>query len=90
MTPTGIITAIIIGTVIGVLGRLMLPGRQSMPVWLTIVVGIVAALLGSVIAGALDLQQTGGFDWVEFFIQVALAAAGVAAVAGMGGRRRLT
>ena len=80
---------IIIGAIIGALGRLVVPGRQSMPVWLTIVVGIVAALLGSVIAGALGVQTTPGVDWIEIFIQVVLAAIGVAIVAGATGRRSL-
>ncbi len=90
MTADGIISAIIIGAVIGALGRLVLPGRQSMPIWLTVVVGIVAALLGSVIANALGVETTAGVDWIEIFIQVALAAIGVAIVAGTAGRRRLT
>ena len=89
MTATGILTAIIVGAIIGALGRLVLPGRQNIPVWLTIVVGIVAALLGTVIAGAIGVRTTDGVDWVELFIQIALAAVGVALVAGMGGRRRL-
>ena len=89
MTATGIITAIIVGAVIGALGRLVLPGRQSIPVWLTIVVGIVAALLGSLIAGALGVRDTNGVDWIELLIQIALAAVGVSLVAGMGGRRRI-
>ncbi len=87
MTATGIITAIIVGAIIGVLGRLVVPGRQNMPVWLTIVVGIAAALLGTVIAGALGVKDTAGFDWIEFFIQVALAALGVFLIAGAYGRR---
>jgi uncharacterized membrane protein YeaQ/YmgE (transglycosylase-associated protein family) len=90
MTADGIISAIIIGAIIGMLGRLVVPGRQSMPIWLTLVVGIVAALLGSVIANALGVQTTPGVDWTEIFIQVVLAAIGVAIVAGIGGRRRLT
>jgi uncharacterized membrane protein YeaQ/YmgE (transglycosylase-associated protein family) len=90
MTPEGIITAIIIGAIIGALGRLMVPGRQSMPIWLTIVVGIGAALLGSVIAGAMDVRNTAGIDWIEILIQVVLAAIGVAIVAGASGRRRIT
>jgi uncharacterized membrane protein YeaQ/YmgE (transglycosylase-associated protein family) len=89
VTATGIITAIIVGAVIGALGRLVVPGRQSMPVWLTIVVGIAAALLGSVIAGAMGVRDTAGVDWIELFIQVVLAAIGVALVAGTYGRRRL-
>jgi uncharacterized membrane protein YeaQ/YmgE (transglycosylase-associated protein family) len=90
MTADGIITAIIVGAIIGALGRLVLPGRQAIPVWLTIVVGIVAALLGTVIASALGVKTTPGVDWIELFIQVLLAAVGVALVAGMSGRRSIT
>jgi uncharacterized membrane protein YeaQ/YmgE (transglycosylase-associated protein family) len=89
MTATGIITAIIIGAIIGALGRLVLPGRQSIPVWLTVVVGIGAALLGTVLANALGVKDTPGVDWVEIFIQIALAAIGVALVSGLSGRRSL-
>jgi uncharacterized membrane protein YeaQ/YmgE (transglycosylase-associated protein family) len=89
MTATGIISAIIIGAIIGALGRLVVPGRQHMAVWLTVVVGIVAALLGTVIASALGVANTPGVDWIELFIQVALAAIGVALIGGTGGRRRL-
>jgi len=90
MTADGIITAIIVGAIIGALGRLVLPGRQAIPVWLTIVVGIVAALLGTVIANAMGVKTTPGVDWIELFIQVLLAAVGVALVAGMSGRRSIT
>jgi uncharacterized membrane protein YeaQ/YmgE (transglycosylase-associated protein family) len=90
MTADGIISAIIIGAIIGALGRLVLPGRQSLPIWLTIVVGIVAAVLGSIIAGVLGVETTNGVDWIEIFIQVLLAAIGVAIVAGTVGRRGST
>ena len=42
MTVTGIITAIIVGLIIGALGRLVVPGKQNIPIWLTIVIGVVA------------------------------------------------
>jgi uncharacterized membrane protein YeaQ/YmgE (transglycosylase-associated protein family) len=86
-----IISAIVVGLIIGALGRLVLPGRQDMPVWLTILIGIVAALIGTFIANALGVGTTRGIDWIELIIQVALAAAGVALVAGRyaPSRRRL-
>ena len=87
MEVTGIFTAIIIGLIIGALGRLVLPGRQPIPIWLTLLIGVVAALLGSVVAAALGVQTTTGIDWIEIFIQIALAAVGVALVAGVYGRR---
>jgi uncharacterized membrane protein YeaQ/YmgE (transglycosylase-associated protein family) len=77
-----IISAIVVGLIIGALGRLVLPGRQDMPIWLTILIGIVAALVGSLIASALGVGDTSGIDWIKLIIQVALAAAGVALVAG--------
>lgn len=86
MTIEGIIGALIIGLIIGALGRLIVPGKQDIPVWLTIVVGIVAALIGSAIVG--PLRDTDGIDWIELVVQLALAAGGVALVAGMRGRRR--
>jgi uncharacterized membrane protein YeaQ/YmgE (transglycosylase-associated protein family) len=91
VTVTGIISAIIVGLIIGALGRLVLPGRQAIPIWLTIVIGIVAALVGTLLANAMGVGSTRGIDWIELFIQIILAAAGVALVAGRyaPGRRRL-
>lgn len=85
MTIESILGALVIGAVIGVLGRLVLPGKQDIPFWLTVVVGIVAALVGSLIVG--PLRDTDGVDWVELVVQVALAALGVALVAGRWARR---
>ena len=90
MTITGILTAIIVGLIIGALGRLVVPGKQNIPIWLTMVIGIVAALIGTVIARAVGLADTRGFDWTELLFQIVLAAIGVALVVGVRGRRRLT
>ena len=86
MTIEGIIGAIIIGLIISALGRLIVPGKQNIPIWLTILVGIVAALIGSFIVGS--LRDTDGIDWVELLVQVLLAAVGVYAVAALRGRNR--
>jgi uncharacterized membrane protein YeaQ/YmgE (transglycosylase-associated protein family) len=87
VTVTGIITALIVGLIIGALGRLVVPGRQGIPIWLTMVIGVVAALLGTVLANAIGIStNTPGVDWGELLIQVLLAAAGVALTVGMAGR----
>ncbi|WP_225638853.1 GlsB/YeaQ/YmgE family stress response membrane protein [Streptomyces solaniscabiei] len=80
MEISGIISAIVIGIVIGVLGRLVIPGRQRIGILWTIAVGIVAALIGSALAAAFGVADTKGVDWVEWLIQIALAALGVAAL----------
>lgn len=88
MTVTGIITAIIVGAIIGALGRLVVPGRQPIPIWLTIVVGIVAAFVGTLLARALGLPTaTNGIDWLELLVQVIVAAIGVVVVANLYTRR---
>ncbi|MEV0129276.1 GlsB/YeaQ/YmgE family stress response membrane protein [Dactylosporangium sp. NPDC050688] len=89
MTVTGIITALIVGLIVGALGRLVVPGRQGMSIWVTMAIGVVAALLGTVLANAIGIAtDTPGVDWGELLVQVLLAAAGVALVAGVSGRRR--
>ncbi|MEU4245054.1 GlsB/YeaQ/YmgE family stress response membrane protein [Actinoplanes sp. NPDC026619] len=90
MTVAGIISAIVVGLIIGALGRLVVPGKQNIPIWLTIIIGIVAALIGTAIARGAGWADTDGVDWIEILIQVVLAAIGVYAVAGLWGRRRVS
>jgi uncharacterized membrane protein YeaQ/YmgE (transglycosylase-associated protein family) len=79
MTVGGIISAIIIGLLLGVIGRALAPGKQNIPIWLTMLVGVVAALIGTAVVGG--LQDTNGLDWVELVVQVILAVIGVMAAA---------
>lgn len=89
MTITGVISAIVIGIIVGVLGRLVVPGKQRIGIWLTILVGIVAAFIGTAIARAIGIPTaTAGVDWLELLVQVIVAALGVAIVVALLGRRR--
>ena len=87
MEITGILTAIIIGLIIGALGRLVVPGQQNIPLWLTLVIGVVAAFVGTLLAAALGVDDTPGIDWIELILQVAVAAVGVTIAASLLGRR---
>lgn len=88
MSVTGIISAIIVGLILGALGRLVVPGKQDIPIWLTIVVGIVASFVGGFIAHALGYDNAnGGIPWFLLLIQIVLAAIGVYAAAALYGRR---
>lgn len=78
----GFIVAIVVGLIIGALARLVLPGRQNISILMTMLVGVVAAVIGTAIARALGLADTGGFDWIELVIQVVVAAIGVSLVSG--------
>jgi uncharacterized membrane protein YeaQ/YmgE (transglycosylase-associated protein family) len=88
MTVTGIITAIVVGAIIGALGRLVVPGKQNIPIWLTIVVGIVAALIGTFLARLVGIStDTDGIDWLELLVQLVVAVIAVGAVVGVYSRR---
>jgi uncharacterized membrane protein YeaQ/YmgE (transglycosylase-associated protein family) len=82
MHVSGIVSAIIVGLIIGALGRLVVPGKQKIAIWLTLVIGIVAALIGTFLASILGVADTKGIDWIELILQVVLAAIGVVVVSG--------
>lgn len=83
LTLGAIIWAIVAGLVLGLVARFLLPGKQHIPLWLTIVVGIVAAIVGNYIAGLLGVRETPGIDWIRHIIQVVVAMIGVGLVAGL-------
>jgi uncharacterized membrane protein YeaQ/YmgE (transglycosylase-associated protein family) len=89
MEISGIISALVVGLIIGALGRLVLPGRQHISILWTLAIGIVAALLGTLLASAIGVADTRGIDWIELILQIGLAAGGVTLVEGItSGRRR--
>ena len=77
MSADGFFGALLVGLVIGGLGRLVVPGRQPIGCLFTVLIGIVGSVAGLAIARAADL------DWwlVVLACQVAVAAVGVAVVA---------
>lgn len=90
------IGTIIFGAVIGVLARLVLPGKQNISILMTVVLGIVGALAGYFIWGLINGDgfqidsSTGGIDWIRWIISIAVAAVLVALYAGSRGRRSVT
>ncbi len=84
MTGQGFLGAVLVGLVIGALGRLVVPGRQPIGCLLTVLLGIVGSIAGLAVARA------AGLDWWLFVLacQVAIAAVCVAVVAGALRRQR--
>lgn len=44
---------IVFGLVVGVLARLLVPGRQHLSIWMTLLLGLVGSVVGGLIANAL-------------------------------------
>ncbi|MGW1178984.1 GlsB/YeaQ/YmgE family stress response membrane protein [Kitasatospora sp. NPDC002543] len=75
-----ILWALVAGLVVGLLAKLVLPGRQPVPLWLTVLVGAVGAVLGNAAASYLGVRHTGGIDWIRHLLQVGVAAVLIAVV----------
>ena len=83
MDVRSVLLTVLIGAGIGILGRLVLPGRQPIGFILTVLIGVGAAFAGSWISDQFDLDAGPGIDWIELGIQVGLAAVGVGIVAAL-------
>ena len=64
----GILSWILFGLVVGVIAKLLMPGRDPGGFVITIVIGIVGALLGGFLGRILGLYREG--DAVGFFMAV--------------------
>ena len=72
---TTIVVTVILGAIIGVLARLVLPGRQDISTLMTVLLGIVGALIGSWLwAGVFNKGDTSGIDWIALIMGVIVAA----------------
>lgn len=81
---------IVFGLVVGVLARLLVPGRQHLSLWMTLLLGLIGSVVGGIVANALG---TGDIFELNFLgAVVAIAAAVVLIVIGeqVGVLRRRT
>lgn len=58
-----IIGYIIVGAIVGVIARLIVPGREGLGILATILLGIAGAVVGGWLAGAV-FEDTSGVDWI--------------------------
>jgi uncharacterized membrane protein YeaQ/YmgE (transglycosylase-associated protein family) len=69
---------IIVGAIVGALGRLLHPGNDPMGWLLTIAIGVISMIIAAIISGG----------WIAFVIGVVIAIVLVALVGRMGPRGR--
>lgn len=70
--------AILVGLVLGVIARAVLPGRQGIPLWLTVLFGLLGSVLGNAVATWAGVGDTKGIDWIRHVLQLAGAVVIVA------------
>ncbi|MFF5517110.1 GlsB/YeaQ/YmgE family stress response membrane protein [Streptomyces coeruleorubidus] len=89
----GWLWAIILGLVLGLLAKAIIPGKQHVPLWLTVILGMIGAIAGNAIARAAGVDATSGIDWWRHVFQLVMAVILVglgdrAWTAARGSRRR--
>ena len=67
-----ILSLLLSGLIIGALARFALPGKDPMPIWATILLGIAGSLLGGIVATALGARSN---DVGTYFIAALAGAA---------------
>jgi uncharacterized membrane protein YeaQ/YmgE (transglycosylase-associated protein family) len=82
-----IIVLIIVGAIIGLLGKLVAPGdKDNIPIWLTILCGIGGVLLGYAIYSAFGGDGSGGVDWTRWIVSIVVSAVLVVIASTLTGR----
>ena len=83
---------LVVGLIVGALGRLLLPGRQNVSLPLTIVLGILGAVIGGWLLSTLFGYDnaSGGIPWIGL-LGGAIVAAGLIVLYGrLTGRSSIT
>ncbi|WP_238008639.1 GlsB/YeaQ/YmgE family stress response membrane protein [Dactylosporangium sp. AC04546] len=82
------LAAVIFGAVIGIVARIVLPGRQNIGIILTVLIGMGAAVAGTWAADRWDIHSDKflvvrghSYDWLVIGVQVGIAVVGVAVAA---------
>jgi uncharacterized membrane protein YeaQ/YmgE (transglycosylase-associated protein family) len=88
MSIGGIVLALVIGLVAGLIARAVVPGKQDLGIVATIVLGLIGSVVGNLLAGLL-LRGNLEFDLVGWWASIlgAILVLGVyVSVAGRGRR----
>ncbi len=82
-----IISAIVVGLIVGALARLLMPGKQDIGIIVTIVLGILGSLIGSWLTYQVGYSNSnGGWEVIPFIVGVIVAIALIAAYLSIRGR----
>jgi uncharacterized membrane protein YeaQ/YmgE (transglycosylase-associated protein family) len=82
-----ILGLLLVGLIIGALARLLLPGRQRIGIALTLLLGVLGALIGGLVASYLGTGDIWELNVLGFIVAV-LASVGLLAIAEAAGLGR--
>lgn len=62
---------IVFGLVVGIIARLLVPGRQALTLGMTIVLGVIGSVIGGIVANALGTGDVLELNFVGSVVAVA-------------------
>jgi uncharacterized membrane protein YeaQ/YmgE (transglycosylase-associated protein family) len=68
-----VIGFLVFGLVVGVVARLLAPGRQRLSVWMTLLLGVVGSVIGGVVANALGTGDVFVLNIIGSLVAIAAA-----------------
>lgn len=86
----GIIGFLVAGLVIGALARLIKPGRQSLSLVATLLLGVVGSIIGGVVANLLGTGDMWELNAIGFIVAVVAAVLLIGVAEGISSGRRTT
>jgi len=82
-----ILGLIVVGLIIGALARLIKPGKQRLSILMTLVLGVVGALIGGVVASLLGTGDIFELNVIGFIVAVIAAVLLIGVAEGVSGGR---
>jgi len=84
-----IIGVLIAGVIIGLLGKFVAPGdKDNIPIWLTIICGILGVIIGWFVYDAFGGDETDGVDWIRWIVAILVSAVLVVIASTVTGRNK--
>ena len=83
-----ILGLIVVGAIIGVLARLIVPGKQRLSMLATILLGVAGAVIGGLLASLVGLGSITELNVVGFVLAVVAAVLLIGVAEGVSGRSR--
>lgn len=83
-----IIGAIVVGLIVGVLARLVMPGKQNIGLIMTVLLGALGSFVGTWLTYQLGYSNSnGGFEIIPFLVGIIVAVVLIALYLGITGKR---
>jgi uncharacterized membrane protein YeaQ/YmgE (transglycosylase-associated protein family) len=86
MGYVGLISWVLFGFIVGILAKLLMPGKDPGGCIVTTLIGIAGAVLGGMLASVLDFGGYAVFDWRSLVLAILCSVLLLAVYRGIKGR----